>query len=312
MSRRKQALELLSDTWVNFQRDGGPLLGGAVAFFAVLSAAPLVMVAVAIAGVVYGEEVARGELRWRVRSAMGQKGGDLVMRFIEASVDSQAGVVATIVGVAVVLFAASRLFVMLRLGLNLIWGVRIKPKRTLKSAAATLARKRLISFGMVVLCGLLLMVVLTFKTGFSAVDNLLGDAVHIGWFWRVLEFFVSMAVLTVLFASMYKVLPDARIAWKDVWIGATLTAALMSIGSLLIGLYLGYVGPASTYGAAGSLVLLLLWVYYSGQIFFMGASFTEVWAHRYGGGVTPEPHAERMVLAPREDSVPPWIHSSGE
>ena len=308
MSKRRNTLELLKATWTNFQRDGGPLLGGAVAFFALLSAAPLVMVAVAVAGAVFGEEAVRGELRWQIRSTFGARTGDFLLRLIQGSYDPEAGIVAAIVSIAVIVFAASRVFAMLRLGLNLIWGVKVKPQRRLKNAAATLARKRLVSFGMVILCSVMLLSIVAVKTGLAAIGGVLGEGIEIGWAYRLLEVLASFALLTLLFAAMYKVLPDVIISWRDVWIGGALTAFLMSAGSALIGLYLGYVGPSSTYGAAGSLVLLLLWVYYSGQIFFLGASFTEVWATRFGKGVVPEPHAERMVLTPHdEENAPPWL-----
>jgi len=315
MGKRRATVELLRDTWVNFQRDGGPLLGGAVAFFGLLSAAPLVMVAVAIAGAVFGEDAARGELRWQIRSTFGSEVGDFLLRLLQGSHDPGAGLVATSISVVILFFAASRVFAMLRLGLNLIWGVKVKPKQRLKKAAATLARKRLVSLGMVILCGALLLLVVAVKAGFSAVGGLFEGQIEIRGIHRVLELIGSFAILAVLFAAMYKVLPDVRIAWRDVWIGGALTALLMSAGSALIGLYLGYVGPSSTYGAAGTLMLLLLWVYYSGQIFFLGASFTEVWATRFGKGVLPEPHAERIAITPRdEENAPPWLsdrHSGG-
>ncbi len=308
MGRRRKAFELLRDTWIVFQRDGGPLLGGAVAFFAILSAAPLVIIAVAIAGTVFGEEAARGELTVQVRSVVGREAGDVLLRFLGSSHDPGASAFASLVGLVVLFFAASRVFVMLRLGLNLIWGVRVKPRQRLRKAAATLAHKRLISLGMVILCGLSLLVILGFKASFGAVDAVLGSEVEIGWAWRTVEILVSLALLTLLFAAMYKVLPDVRIGWRDVLVGGTLTAFLMSIGTFLIGLYLGHVSLASTYGAAGSLVLLLLFVYYSGQIFFLGAAFTEVWARSVGRGVVPEPHAERVALPPPdEDNAPPWL-----
>lgn len=283
-------------------------MGGAVAFFAILSAAPLVVVAVAIAGVVFGEEAARGELRFQIRTTLGQESGDVLLGLLTSSYNPKAGAFASLVSLVILFYGASRVFVMLRLGLNLIWGVRVKPHRQLKKAAATLARKRLVSLGMVVLCGLLLLIVLSVKTGVSAVDKWLGEGLQISWAWRGLETTASFGVLTVLFASMYKVLPDVRLAWRDVWFGSLLTSALMSAGIFLIGLYLGTVGPSSTYGAAGSFVLVLFWVYYSGQIFFLGAAFTEVWARRFGRGVVPEPHAERMAVSPKdEDNAPPWL-----
>lgn len=308
MGRRRKVFELFRETWISYQRDGGPLLGGAVAFFAILSAAPLVVVAVAIAGAVFGESVARGELRSHVESLLGQRSTEGLLHILEVSYDPKAGLLATLAGLVVLSFAASRVFFMLRLGLNLIWGVRVKPRQRLREAAATLARKRLISLGMVVLCGIALFVVLAAKTAFAAVDTLLGDQIRIAWAWRAVDTLVSLGVLTVVFASMYKVLPDVRIAWKDVWVGAVLTSLLMTGGSLLLGLYLGRVVLLSTYGAAGSLVLVLLWVYYSGQIFFFGAAFTEVWARSFGKGVVPEPHAERIQLSPPdEENAPPWL-----
>ena len=320
MSRRRNTLTLLRDTWTNFQRDGGPLLGGALAFFGLLSAAPLVMVAVAIAGAVFGEEAVRGELRWQIRSTFGRRIGDFLLNLLQGSYDPEAGFVAAMISIGIVLFAASRVFAMLRLGLNVIWGVKVKPQRRLKKAAATLARKRFFSFAMVLLCSALLLAVVAVKAGLTAIGAWIEGPNDISWVVRVVEVVVSFTLLAVLFTAMYKVLPDARISWRDVWIGGALTAFLMSIGSALIGLYLGYVGPSSTYGAAGSLVLLLLWVYYSGQIFFLGASFTEVWATRFGAGVIPESYAERVPFKRREEGTeeeenpPSWLEqrSPGE
>lgn len=298
VAQRSQALwsglkKLVPRAGGTFISKGGVLFSAAIAFYAMLSAAPLLVIAVAIAGQWFGQEAAQGELIRRLKEPLGADAAILVSRLLQQTDEAEkGGWAASLLSGAVILFGASRLFAQLQDALNFIWGVQIRTGRGIRKAAGLLMRKRLLSFLMVVASGLMLGVVLLANTALSAVHSALGELVAFSEVWRVMEFSVSLGVLGFMCALTFQLLPDVRLAWRDVWLGAFVTAFLLSAGTLLISLYLGYVSPSSTYGAAGSMVLLLLWVYYSAHIFFFGAVFTREWAHEYGRGVRPEPWAE--------------------
>jgi membrane protein len=211
------------------------------------------------------------------------------------------GVLATVVGLVTILFGATGVFVQLQDSLNHIWDVEAKPGQGLRSFIMT----RVISFGMILGIGFLLLVSLVVSAAVSAVGawatGLLPGAKILV---EILTFLVSFGVVTLLFAMIYKVLPDVKLAWRDVWIGATATALLFTIGKFLIGLYLARGSVSSSYGAAGSVVVLLLWIYYSSQILFFGAEFTKIYASRHGSHVAPEEHAVPVVQEKREASRP--------
>jgi membrane protein len=238
----------------------------------------------------------------QVGGLVGSEGAGLIETMIQSAQQPGTGMVATILGVIGLLLGALGAFGQLQDALNTIWEVKPKPG----GGVLAILRDRLLSLGMVLVVGFLLLVSLVVSAGLAAVGNfmagLLPDSELL---LQVLNFVLSFAVITVLFALMFKYLPDAKIAWGDVWIGAAITALLFTIGKVLIGLYLGNASVTSSYGAAGSLAVLLLWMYYSAQIFFLGAEFTQVYANRFGSRVVPAENAERVTAEDRaEQGIP--------
>lgn len=291
-------LACLWDTIQGYARHGNTLLGAAIAFYALLSAAPIGVIAVAIAGLVFGEDVASGQLRWQMQQTLGSKGAKFVVDMMEQAREPVSGGIATFLGLAIIVFAAARMFAHLHRALNHVMGVRSRVDVSFKSLAKKVAQKRLLTFGLVLLCGVTLMLLLLARLVVSTITEALEGIVEFPMFWQGLELAVSFGVLALLFAVIFKYLPDVDLAWKDVWVGSGVTAALLGIGTIIIGWFLGKFGVASTYGAAGTVVVVLLWVYYSAQFFFFGAEFTREWARRFGEGVQPTSIAVRVVDAP--------------
>ena len=250
----------------------------ALAFYTIFSLAPVLVVVITLAGVVWGEEAVRGQIRDEFQGLMGPEAAVLIENVIKSAARPASGRIAAIVGVATLLFGATAIFGQLQDALNTVWAVVPKPGATL----TTLLRKRLHSFALVIGIGFLLAVSLVLSaalTGFSRyLERRLDLPVD---FLQVANFIVSFIVITLLFAMTYRILPDVKIEWRDVWLGSILTALLFVAGKTLIGFYLGRTGVASAYGAAGSLVVVLLWVYYSSLIFFFGAEFTRVYSRQF-------------------------------
>ena len=275
---------LLSTTFTGWSEDKAPRLGAALAYYTVFSLTPLLMIAIAVAGFFFGAEAARGQIVSQIQALVGEQGGAAIETMVQnAAAQKSSGIAATIIGLATLLFGASGVFGELQDSLNTIWGVKPRPGRGIFG----MIRDRFASFTMVIGIAFLLLVSLVLTAAISAFATMLGNAVPEGWL-HLLNAVVSFAIVTVLFAAMYKYVPDVAIEWRDVWIGAGVTALLFTIGKVLIGLYLGRGSVASAYGAAGSLVVLLVWVYYSAQILFFGAEFTKVYAKSYGSGLKPE------------------------
>jgi membrane protein len=271
--------------------DGGPGadLGRALAYYTVFSLAPLLTISIAIAAVVFGQEAAQGQIFEQLRGLLGEASGRAVQDMVQnATAKPTAGVLATLISVAMLLFGASGVFGQLQASLNAIWGVKPKPGR----GVLGLIQDRVLSFGFTLVVGFLLLVSLLLTAAIALIAEWIGGMMpSTETLTQVLNFILSLGLVTLLFAMMFKFLPDAEIAWRDVWIGAFLTAVFFGIGKFALGLYLGKSGVTSSYGAAGSLIVLLLWVYYSSQIFFFGAEFTQVYANRLGSRVTPAENA---------------------
>jgi membrane protein len=251
-------------------------------------------VAVSGAALVVGQRAAESQLIAQIYDLVGPQGAKAIEALLDGSRNTAHGVVATVLGLATLLFGASAVLVELRDALNTIWEVTPQPQAGLQNLIA-LAKERLFSFGLVLSVGFLLLVSLAVSAWISALGVLSAfilpasaAALHI------INVVVSFLIITSLFAAIYKVIPDARIEWHDVLLGAVVTSVLFTVGKLLIGLYLGRASFASTYGAAGSIVVLIVWVYYSSQIFFLGAEFTRAFANRYGS--QPSRHPEGMVV----------------
>lgn len=254
-------------------------MGAALAFYASFSLAPMFVIVIAIAGMVFGENAARGEVVEQLRGMIGPSGALAVQGLIEGARHIGQGFVASLIAFGALLIAATKAFAELKDSLDVIWG----SERSTSSTILNLVRGRLLSFGLILTLGFLLLVSLLISAALSALQKYWGAWFSdIAWITEGINSLLSFLIVTSLFAIIYKWLPDAIIAWRDVGIGALVTASLFTLGKFLIGLYIGNSATASSFGAAGSLVVILLWVYYSSQIFFFGAEFTRVYAERRG------------------------------
>ncbi len=290
--RLRNIVKLIKGTFTEYNEDKVPLLAAALAYYTVFSLAPLLLIVIAIAGSVFGEEAARGEIVGQIQGLIGKEGAEAVQVMLQNTQQpNSGGTVATIFGVVTLLFGATGVFGQLQDALNLIWGVQPKPGRGVKNFVQT----RLLSFAMVVVIGFLLLVSLVISAVLAGLSNYFGDLfpsfILAG---RILNLVISFGSITLLFASIYKFLPDVHVPWKNLWIGAAVTAFLFTIGKSMIGLYLGNSSVSSTYGAAGSLVVILIWVFYSAQILLLGAEFTQVYSKYRGTPIQPTKHAIRI------------------
>jgi len=287
------AVQLLKDTFSEWSEDKVPRLAAALAYYTAFALAPLLLIAIAVAGLVFGREAASNQIGQQLAGLLGPTAAESVNTMVEAAgANKGGGILASIIGVVTLLFAASGVFGELQDSLNTIWEVQPKPNQGL---LATL-KQRFFSFAMVLGVGFLLLVSLMLSAALGALGSVVaGDQADQSLIWKVVNFVVSFGVTTLLFALIYKVLPDVKIQWRDVWIGALVTALLFTLGKAAIGWYLGRPGTTSTYGAAGSFVALLLWVYYSAQILFFGAEFTQVYAKAYGSQIEPAANAVPMT-----------------
>jgi membrane protein len=276
-------LSALGSTAVtNFFAHNAPRLGASVAFYTLLSLAPLLIIVIAIAGAVFGENAARGQLMWQIQDLIGQDGAEMVRTLLEGAQKPVAGGFATFFGLLTLFYGAGTVIAELRDALNTIWCVPPSSATGFRSIVGLL-RDRTVAFAIVLGIGFLLLVSLAVNAALSALG---GQFSHIfpmsPWVLKAMDFAITYVVIAVLFAIMYKWLPNLHIEWRDVILGAMITSLLFGFGKYLIGIYLGTAGIASTYGAAGSLVVVLVWVYYSAQIFFLGAEFTRAYAQLYG------------------------------
>jgi membrane protein len=283
------AVQLMKETFSEWSEDKVPRLAAALAYYTAFALAPLLLIAIAVAGLVFGREAATNQIGEQLSGLLGPSAAESVNTMVAAAGANQGGgILASIIGVATLLFAASGVFGELQDALNTIWEVQPKPDQGL---LATI-KQRFFSFAMVLGVGFLLLVSLVLSAALSALGGVVaGDQADQSLIWKAINFVVSFGVTTLLFALIYKVLPDVKIQWRDVWIGALVTSLLFTLGKAAIGWYLGRPGTTSTYGAAGSFVALLLWVYYSAQILFFGAEFTQVYAKAYGSRIEPAENA---------------------
>ena len=268
----------------------------ALAYYSIFAMAPLVIIAISVAGLAFGEEAARGQIYQQLDWLLGAKGAAEIQTLIQASSDTSKSVIATAIGVFTLLIGASGVFGQLKDALNTIWGVMLRPGGGWKSAM----KEYVLSFSMVIGVGFLLIISLLLSAVLQAINNFMVGHLPLPSFVGPLTLVVSFVVLVLLFGLIFKVLPDAEIKWSDVWIGATVTAILFGGGKYLISLYLGTSSIASSFGAAGALILILVWVYYSTTIFLLGAEFTKVYASRYGSGIQPSRHAQFVDAARRQ------------
>jgi membrane protein len=276
-------------------------LAAALAFYTIFSMAPIVTIALWIAGIAFGTDAATRALVEEVGVLIGPNGAAVVESVIQGVSHSKRGLVSSVVAIATSILGSTAVFAQLQKSLNRIWDVKPQPGR---SAIWRFVTKRLLSFGLVLSLGFMLLVSLVASALLTALQDAVSTSVPLlSKPWRVVDLAVSFALLTLLFSAVYRFLPDARVAWRDVVVGGAATAALFSIGKLAIGLYLGRASLGSAYGAAGSFVVLVVWVYYSAIVCFLGAEFTQVYAHRYGSHIRPSAHAVR--LGEKDESVEP-------
>ncbi|MFU8805412.1 MAG: YihY/virulence factor BrkB family protein [Bradymonadaceae bacterium] len=288
MVSTEEAKSMGQDIWQNWKEDDAGTLAASVAFYAVFSLAPLLVLAVAIAGLIFGEQAAQGELAAQMEQWVGSAGAEAAQGVIaSAGQPGGGGIFGTIFSIAVLLYAASKIFTQLHKSLNRIWDVRTDPDVGIRGTI----RKHITGFAMVLGIGILL-VALIILSGFLAnLEAFVGDVPGGEGTWMVLNFIVQGAILTFIFAAIFKYVPEVEVEWSDVWLGGAVTAVLFVIGSIALSFYLAQAGPASAYGAAGSLVALLLWIFYSTQILFAGAEFTQVYTRHRGRRIEPSEHA---------------------
>ena len=295
--QRKSIWQFLKTT-INEWVEAEPFqLAAALSYYTLFSLAPLLLIAIGVAGFVFGREAAQNQIVETLQGMIGQDSAQTVQEMIQTSNEKpQTGMLSTIIGFVALLFGAGGVVGQLQTSLNKMWEVTPKPGQGIWG----FLRQRFFSFAMVLAIGFLLLVSLVVTAVLSSftgmLSSLLGDATFIA---HAVDILVSFGFVTLLFALIYKYVPDVEIEWRDVWVGAALTAILFTIGKYLIGLYIGTSGVSSTFGAAGSLITILVWVYYSSLIFFLGAEFTRVYATQYGSGVAPAENAQPMDAAPQ-------------
>lgn len=285
MSFFKTAYEMARDTFTEYGKDRCPRLGAALAFYTLLSLAPLLLVVIGITGLVLGDaESAREQVVTQFRDLSGQQGAEAVGVMLDNTKSPAGGVLSTVVGVVVLVVGATGVFIQLQDALNTVWNV---PERKAKGLGVwAMIRDHLLSFAAVCGLGFLLLVSLALGAGLSGLQGWLEARIGGGsWWLGFANVLLSFVLAAVLFAFIFKVLPAARVSWRSVWVGAAVTAALFTLGKFLIGEYLGRAAVGSSFGAAGSLVALLVWVYYSAQLLLLGAEFTQVYATRFGHGI---------------------------
>ena len=272
----------IHDVYSGWIKDKVPQHGASLAFYAALSLAPMLVILLMITATVFGENAARGEVAGQLRGLVGEEAGSAIESMIQNADRPGSGWTATILSSCALLFGASGVFAQLQESLNTIWNVVPQPSQSLWKQI----RYRLLSFGLVMGSAFLLLVLVLFTTALNLMGQtgLQSSGIVQGLF-QLLNFAVSVGVISVLFALMFKLLPDATIAWSDVWIGAIVTSVLFSFGKIGIGLYLSHSSFASSYGVAGSFVVLLVWIYYSAQILYLGAELTQVYANQYGSKI---------------------------
>jgi membrane protein len=288
-----QLLTLLRKSAAAWNNDDASSMGAALAFYTLFSIAPLLVIVIAVAGLIVGRDAAQGHILGQLRGLTGDAGAQAVEDLLKSANSPAKSALAAVLGTVLLLLGATTVFIELYGNLNRIWRSPSAPKA---SGMWHLIRTRILSFGMILGIGFLLLVSLVVSAGLAAAGDWWG-ARFLGWplVGQAVNFIMSLATYTLAFAMIYKFLPRVRIAWHDVWIGATVTAALFEIGKFLIGLYVA-TSITSVFGAAGSLVVLLVWLYYSAQVFLLGAEFTRVYAYRRGsraGEAPPEPPPQR-------------------
>ena len=296
----KEAFSLLKASGGGFLEDDCQTQAAALSYYTTFSLPPLLMVLLLILGALVDPQDIRGQLEIQMGTLMGPAATEQIRSILaQLHQPGSGGTLATVLSVAGLVLGASGAFGQLQAALNRTWGVAPDPQQ---GGVKAFLVKRLFSFGMILSVAFLLLVSLVLSAGLSAFGGALGRMLPEGLsttLLQILNLAISLLVITAVFAAIFKVLPDARVAWRDVWVGAGVTALLFVIGKFLIGFYIGRSNPGQAFGAAGSLAVLLVWVYYSSMIVLFGAEFTEAWVERRGGVITPERGAVRVLAEKR-------------
>jgi membrane protein len=288
----KRYLQLFKEAWAEFGKDKAQRLAAALSYYTLFSIAPLLLIAIAIAGLVFGKSQAQAQIVGQLRTLMGDAGAKAITEMLASAAKPKTGTFAIVIGTATLLYGAAGVFGNLKDALNTIWSVPEKKS----GGILTWIKERFLSFAMVLGVGFLLLVSLVIDVALSALSSAL---------WQPIQLLISFVVVTVLFAMIFRFLPDVRIEWRDVWLGAAFTAFLFVLGKFALGLYLGKSAIGSSYGAAGSLVVLLVWIYWSANILFFGAEFTQVYAREKVGHSVSSPAAKVAQPAPKIESPTP-------
>jgi membrane protein len=277
------AKRIFAETIKEWREDNATNVAAALAYYAIFSLSPLLIVVALVLGFVIGSEDAQGQVVDGLQSVFGNQGAETLESAVEGQeANPSAGIVSGLIWFAVVFWGVSGLFAQLQKALNIIWEVRLQPG----VSPLIIVKNRLLSFSVVMVASALIVASTIVNTALADVD--FGSPFVL----RPIQFMISLTVITLLFAAIFKILPDVIIAWRDVWVGALFTALLFMIGQVVVGLYISNTNVGSVYGAAGSLTIILVWIYYSAQIFLFGAEFTEVWARYHGAHIEPDEDAE--------------------
>ena len=287
----RTAWMLSKETFADYIEDSALSRGAAIAYYTVLSIGPVLVICIAIAGLAFGEEAAQGAIVGQLGGLMGDQAAELIQTMVKSASNKSSGIIATVLGIGTLLLTASGVFGEMQASLNVIW--KAEPA---ESGITALVKARAASLGLVATLGFLLLVSLVISAGLSAVGDYINQYVPgAETMLQIANFVISLLMVTALFAAIYKILPDRSLSWRDVGVGAFATALMFTVGKTLIGLYIGSSSIASSYGAAGAFVIVLVWIYYSSQIFLLGAEFTKVWAAHHGSA---EAFAARTASTP--------------
>ena len=272
---------IFKETIREWNDDKVPRLGAALAFYSMLSIGPLLLIVIAMAGLAFGRDATSTYIFDEIRGLIGDQGANAIQSMLISTSNPKASYIASLIGIVTLIISATSFFAQLQDALNTIWNVEEREN----GHWTWFIKKRLLSFAMIVGIGFLLLIALVVSAALSAISAFFAGLIPVAFLLHGINLLISFAVITVLFAMIFKVLPDVHIQWRDVWIGAAITALLFSFGKLLIGIYLGQSAFSSAYGAAGSLIVVLIWIYYSTQIFFLGAEFTQVYSRYMGAQI---------------------------
>ncbi len=287
----KHYVGILKKTFQEYLEDEPFDLSAIVAYYSIFSLPALLLIVISSVGMAFGEEAVEGEITEQIGGILGKDAADQVQTMIANAYVQENTLMMTIIGIGILVFGATTVFLSLQRSLNRIW--RVKPKKE-SGGIKKMALDRATSFGLILAIGFLILISLVLTAGLSALSDWLKDILPemLYYVFYLIDFALSLSIITVLFSMMFKILPDVQLEWRSVWKGALVTAALFLIGKFGMGIYFGNSDPASTYGAAGSIVLLLLWINYSCLIMFLGAKFTKIYAEEMGHAPVPKPHAE--------------------